>query len=128
MRFRFSSTSDLTIHRVDRACARSAEGFVSWLSSVSVRPRAFWRAFRGAPVIALVLTAAAWISLAVAYRTGDARFTGAFLLLAATAMILSFFSLYVERRWSAYVAFLVTLVAPIATVAYISRQSSGWLS
>ena len=70
-------------------------------------------------MIAFVMTATAWISLAVAYWTGDARFTGVFLLLAATAMILSFFSLYVERRWSAYVAFLVTLVAPIATVVYI---------
>jgi len=93
-----------------------------------VAARAFWRAFRGAPVIALAITTAAWISLAVAYRTGDARFTGAFLLLAATAMILSFFSLYVERRWPAYVAFLFSLTAPVATVIYISRQSPDWLS
>ena len=74
------------------------------------------------------MTAAAWISLATAYWTGDARFTGAFLLLAATAMILSFFSLYVKRCWPAYVAFLVTLAAPVATVVYISRQPSDWLS
>jgi hypothetical protein len=74
------------------------------------------------------MTAAAWIALATAYWTGDARFTGAFLLLAATAMILSFFSLYVERGWPAYVAFLVTLAAPVATVVYISRQPSDWLS
>ena len=93
-----------------------------------MRSRALWRAFRGAPVIALAITTSAWISLAVAYWTGDARFTGAFLLLAATAMILSFFSLYVERRWAAYVAFLFTLTAPVATVIYISRQPPDWLS
>jgi hypothetical protein len=93
-----------------------------------VRSRALWRAFRGAPVIALAITTAAWISLAVAYWTGDARFTGAFLVLAATAMILSFFSLYVERRWPAYVAFLASLTAPVATVIYVSRQSPDWLS
>ena len=90
-----------------------------------------WRSaldhFRGSPIVAIGLSAAAWSCLAVVFATGDARFTAAFLVLGATASLVAFFGLIVERRWPAYVAFLITLAAPIATVVYVSRQQEGWL-
>ena len=127
-RSRSSSTNGPTRRLRPPLCRCAGKATSRGCRAIAVRARALWRTFRGAPVIALAITTAAWISLALAHRTGDARFTGGFLLLAATAMILSFFSLYVERRWAAYVAFLITLAAPVATVIYISRQPTGWLS
>jgi len=84
-------------------------------------------AFRGGPLVALALTAAAWISIGVAHVAHDVRFTVAFLLLAGTAPIVALFSFVAEHRPAAFIAFLLTLAAPVAAVLYIARQSGDWL-
>lgn len=88
---------------------------------------ALW-ALAGGPGVAIALSAAAWVSIAIAFATSDARFTAAFLVLAVTAPCVALFSLLAERRVAAGLALLITLAAPLATWIYIDSRPSGWLS
>ena len=78
--------------------------------------------------MAIATTLAAWACIGLAWVTADARFTFAFLVLAATAPFVALFCVVVERRRAAVVALVVSLAAPTATYWYLATRPSDWLS